>query len=101
MRRAVQPTPKARGTPTGSGRSGLNGKQLNDEWKVGARHALYSRDGNWFENLEQFPGALFDPHGYILFKTEREYRNTPDVQVGKKTNVRGGISSLSGYVRKE
>src|SRR5690349_13926930 len=35
----------------GRGRSGLTGQQLNDEWKVGARHALYHADGHWFENL--------------------------------------------------
>lgn len=84
----------------GRGRLGLDGKQLNDEWKVGARHALFSRDGAWYENLERFPGALFDPKGYVLFKTEQEYRNNPLVSVGKKTNVHVGISSLPGYVRK-
>lgn len=85
---------------TGRGRLGLDGKQLNDEWKVGARHALFSRDGTWYENLERFPGALFDQRGYVLFKTEQEYRNNPDVSIGKKTNIRGGISSLSAYVRR-
>lgn len=80
---------------------GVDGKQLNDEWKVGAHHALFSRDGAWYENLERFPGALFDPKGYVVFKTEHEYRNTAHVRVGKKTNVRGGIFSLPGYVRKE
>ena len=85
---------------TARGRIGLDGKQLNDEWKVGARHALFSRDGTWYENLERFPGALFDSKGYVVFKTEHEYRNTPHVLIGKKTNVRGGIASLSGYVYK-
>ena len=99
-RQAGQVSAKPRRTQIGRGRLGMDGKQLNDEWKVGARHALFSRDGKWFQNLEQFPGALFDPHGYLLFKTEREYRNTPHVHVGKKTNVRGGIASLPGYVRK-
>ena len=90
-----------RSARTGRGRMGVDGKQKNEEWKVGARHALFSRDGAWYENLERFPGALFDPKGYILFKTEHEYRNSPRVRIGKKTNVRGGISSLPGYVRKE
>jgi hypothetical protein len=80
---------------------GVYGKQLNDKWKVGARHALFSQGGAFYENLERFPGALFDPKGYVLFKTEHEYRNNPHVRVGKKTNVRGGISALPGYVRKE
>jgi 5-methylcytosine-specific restriction protein A len=79
---------------------GLTGKQLNDEWKVGARHALFSRDGRWYENLERFPGALFDALGFVLFKTEKDYRNSPRVRIGQKTNVSGGISRLPGYVRK-
>lgn len=86
---------------TGRGRMGLDGKQLNDEWKVGARHALFSRDGTWYENLERFPGALFDPKGYVLFKTEEEYRKNAHVRVGKKTNVPGGIASIPGYMRNE
>lgn len=82
------------------GRIGLSGRQLNEEWKVGARHALFSRDGCWYENLERFPGALFDQNGYVLFRTAEEYRNSPRIKVGKKTNIANGISSLPGYVRK-
>jgi hypothetical protein len=84
----------------GRGRIGLDGKQLNEEWKVGARHALFSRDGTWYENLQRFPGALFDQKGYVLFKTEGEYRKNAHVRVGKKTNVPGGIASIPGYVSK-
>jgi 5-methylcytosine-specific restriction protein A len=84
----------------GYGRIGLDGKQLNEEWKVGARHALFSRDGTWYENLERFPGALFDPKGYVLFKTQGEYRRNAHIKIGKKTNVAGGIASIPGYVRK-
>ena len=82
------------------GRIGITGKQLNKEWNVGARHALFSRDGCWYENLEQFPGALFDLDGYVLFRSEQEYRNSPRIKIGKKTNITNGISSLPGYVRK-
>ena len=99
-KRSEQAMPKLRSAQIGRGRMGIDGKQLNDEWKVGARHALFSRDGKWYQNLEQFPGALFDPHGYLLFKTEHEYHNTLHVRVGKKTNVHGGISSLPRYIRK-
>lgn len=84
----------------GVGRIGLSGQQLNDEWKIGAHHALFSRDGKWYENLERFPGALFDQNGYILFRTEKEYRHCPSIRVGRKTNVPSGIVSIPGYVRK-
>src|SRR5580692_1594148 len=35
-----------------------SGKRLNEEWKVGALHALYRKDGTWYNLLERFPGAL-------------------------------------------
>lgn len=76
-----------------------SGSNLNEKWGVGAKHALYHKDGKWFERLERFPGAYFDPDGYILFKTKEEYLNHPAVNIGVKVNVYGGISSLSGYVR--
>ncbi|MEP6959063.1 MAG: hypothetical protein ABI980_10080 [Nitrospirota bacterium] len=85
---------------SGSGRVGLSGQQLNEEWDVGAHHALFSRDGKWYENLERFPGALFNQEGYILFKTEKEYRDCAFLRVGQKTNVSTGISSIPGYIRK-
>src|SRR3990172_6906575 len=52
---------RLRAPRTRRGRMGVSGKQLNDKWKVGARHALFSQGGAFYENLERFPGALFDP----------------------------------------
>lgn len=84
-----------------AGRSGIRGKDLNKQWNVRAEHALYHKDGIWYENLNKFPGALFDPYGYILFKSKDEYTHNPHISIGEKTNVRGGIHSLSGYIRKQ
>ena len=77
----------------------LSGKLLNERWKVGAIHALYHQDGTFYENLVRFPGALFDPYGYVLFGTEREYELSPHLNIGQKLNVPGGISTLASYVR--
>ena len=79
----------------------LNGKRLNKKWGVGAKHALYHKDGHFYENLEHFPGAYFDIYGYILFKTEKEYMNCSYVSIGQKTNVPRGISSIPGYIKVE
>jgi hypothetical protein len=95
-----EPPAPVHNSSSSSGRAGFNGKQLNKEWEVGARHALFSREGDWYENLRQFPGALFDLNGYVLFETELDYNNCAHVSVKKKTNVRGSISSLPNYVRK-
>lgn len=77
----------------------LSGKLLNKEWKVGVRHALYHKDGCWYNNLEYFPGALFDPNGYIVFNTEEEYKSCRYLNIGKETNVPKGIWSIPGYVK--
>jgi hypothetical protein len=77
----------------------LSGRDLNRLWGVGAQHALYHQDGKWYENLERFPGALFDPNGYVVFNTENDYRTSPYLHIGVKTNVPLGIASIPGYVR--
>jgi hypothetical protein len=73
------------------------GESLNREWNVGARHSLYHRDGTFYMPLERFPGAYFDPNGYVLFRTEREYVSSPYLSIGERVNVRDGISSIPGY----
>ena len=76
-----------------------HGRNLNEQWKVGARHALYHKEGNYYNHLRYFPGALFDPQGYVVFKTEAEYLKSPHLQHGTQLHVPGGIASLSNYVR--
>ena len=82
--------------PTGR----LTGKALNTRWNVNAQHALYHRDGTFYENLTRFPGALFDPDGYMIFKTEGDYLNSSYLKIGQKVNVPGGIASIPGYIRR-
>jgi 5-methylcytosine-specific restriction protein A len=74
------------------------GKSLNRKWNVNARHALYHREGTWYHVLTEFPGAYFDPEGYILFKTEADYLNCRDIEIGRHANIRCGISRLARYV---
>jgi 5-methylcytosine-specific restriction protein A len=77
----------------------LSGRQLNEVWNVGAKHALYHREGCWYNNLERFPGALFDPNGYVAFATEHAYKSSRHLRITQETNVPNGISSIPGYVR--
>ena len=59
--------------------SRLNGRELNDRWDVGARHALYRKSGDWYHVPSQFPAALFDAHGYVRFETEEDLEITRQV----------------------
>jgi 5-methylcytosine-specific restriction protein A len=73
---------------------------LNRQWGVNAKHPLYHRDGTFYEHLEEFPGALFDAEGYVLFDTEEAYRQCPYLHIGVKVNVPEGIRSIPGYIRR-
>ena len=81
--------------------SGLTGQQLNNQWDVGVKHPLYHKEGTYYNHLKYFPGALFDPCGYVLFKTEKEYVSSSYLQHGKQLHVPGGISSMPNYVRRK
>lgn len=78
-----------------------SGRELNRRWNIGAQQAFFHKDGTWFNVLERFPGALCDPHGYVLFGTRNEYDNCPHLKIGRHTNVPGGIHQITTYVRME
>jgi 5-methylcytosine-specific restriction protein A len=77
----------------------LTGKYLNQLWEVGASHALYREDGKWYHQLRQFPGALFDANGFIVFWTEAEYLGCEYLQIKQDLHIPLGISAIPGYVR--
>ena len=79
--------------------SAHEGKRLNKLWNVKANHALYHKDGNWYHVLRGFPGALFDPNGYVLFQTESDFVNCRNLIIGDEVHVQGVISGIPGYVR--
>lgn len=80
----------------------ITGRKLNSTYKVGAVQARYRKDGLWYHPLKQFPGALFDGQGYVLFQTQREYERCPQVRKGPHPNhihVDEGIASITGYLK--
>lgn len=84
------------------GRVMITGERLNEHYEIGAAQARYRENGVWYHPLDQFPGALFDGNGYVLFQTATEYADCDRVKKGPDPNhihVKGGISSLPSYVR--
>ena len=75
------------------------GALLNERWSLGVRHALFHKDGTWYHQLRRFPAALCDPNGYVIFRTEREFRTCPHLKIEKDVNLRYHLSDLDGYVR--
>ena len=63
------------------------------------KKAYYHWEGIYFQPVFEFPVALFDRYGYVIFNTEREYLNHPDVRRIKKTNIPKGITSFLNYTK--
>lgn len=77
----------------------VTGRCLAKEWNVTANHALYHHRGTWYHHLREFPGALFDPEGYVRFESKEEYEQHPALQHQQDLHVERGIRSLPEYVR--
>ena len=75
----------------------VRGRDLNEQYDVGAQHALYSKGGTWYHLLERFPAALFDANGYVVFGTRREYESCSHLRITQELNIPAGISSIAGY----
>ena len=74
--------------------------RLNTAWGVGAAQVRYNHDGHWYATLKRFPAALFDAHGYVVFETEKDYRSSPYLRIGRQISVgKPGISAIPSYVR--
>jgi hypothetical protein len=78
------------------------GANLNEEWDIGARQTLYSRTGKFYMPLKNFPGALCDKNGYVVFKTEADYRamHPNYLRIGVRLSVPRGISNIPSYHKK-
>ena len=79
------------------------GKALAEFYKIPVKAAYYHNEGNWYWNLEQFPGAYFDDNGCVVFQTEKDYAHCVYLTIGpRNTGVRGknvgiGIADIPGY----
>ncbi len=76
-----------------------SGEDCRRIWKLPVQKAYYHKDGNWYMPLHEFPGALCDPHGYVLFNTREEYKRSTCLRHGVRLHVKHGISAMSNYQR--
>jgi len=85
----------------------ITGKRLASFYKIDVRSAYYHNNGNWYWNLQEFPGAYFDSGGCVVFQTEKDFLECVYLSVGpRNTGVRGknagmGISDIPGYRKLE
>jgi len=77
----------------------ITGEQLNRRYQLGARHALYHRDGTFYERLTRFPGVLCDSRGFVRYETQEQFEGDSRLKIGQKVNVPGGLYSHPRYER--
>ena len=79
--------------------------ELVERWKIPiaaeAGAVRYSSQGNWYHGLRRFPGVLIDSSGYVIFASEREWLQSPQLRIGPRGDVgiHGGVAGIYGYVR--
>jgi 5-methylcytosine-specific restriction protein A len=73
----------------------ITGRALNRELGLGAEHSLYHKDGYWYDELQQFPGVLFDRSGYVVFPTKAAYENSPHLHHPQNPRADGRRGTLS------
>jgi len=78
-------------------KSRVTGRRLARQYGLEVKHALYRKTGDWYHSLKQFPSALFDDQGYVVFSSEGEYRSCQQLQFGKDVHVPNGIRTIPGY----
>lgn len=93
----VPPAPATKSLPRLGKR--VTGEGLNRAFNLGARHALYHKDGTFFERLVMFPGILCDPKGYVRFESEAQFLGDSSLNIGEKVNVPRGLWSHPRYTR--
>src|SRR5438270_3213065 len=88
------------GTPTD------RGARLQREWSIPARKTRYHKTGDFFMPIEEWPGALADASGFVVFQSEKEMLQNKTIRYrGKGTDhvrlgVAGGIAQLPNYTSK-
>ena len=83
----------------------VRGKELAKRWGLTVQQPLYRKTGDWYHQLKQFPGALLDADGYVIFESEEAFKACPQLRIGKDPKRHGGwvdaslgIKAIPGYV---
>jgi hypothetical protein len=76
-----------------------SGENLRRIWKIPTIQVRYHKDGTFFMPVDKLPAAFCDPNGYVLFETKDQYETSSFLDIGRRINVRRGISSMPGYIK--
>ena len=70
--------------------------ELSKEFGLNVVQSRYSDWGNFYGLVQNYPCALWDKSGYVIFNNEDDL-NIPEISVAKRINIPKRISSLKTY----
>jgi len=76
----------------------MTGEELNRLLDLRVNQARYRRTGDWYHSLTRFPGILFDLNGYVVFETEQDYIECPQIRPTGDFSIKNGICSINNYL---
>lgn len=86
-------------SPQGPLAKRVTGDSLNRQHQLGALHALYHKDGTFYERLTAFPAVYCDPSGYVKFDSEQSFKADRHLRIGEKVNIPGTLGAHPKYRR--
>jgi len=70
-------------------------QKICKEFNINVSEARYHVDGTWYNTLDNYPAALLDLYGYVIFNSENNLRSHADIK--KKIHISRGIHNLNDY----
>jgi hypothetical protein len=63
--------------------------------------ARFHKDGSWYHQLSEFPGALCDPDGFVVFRTQADFLNGDGLVIRQDVHIQGDrtVAALPGYIK--
>lgn len=84
-------------TTSGSRSVRITGETLKLKYKLDAKHALYHKDGTFYEQLRDFPGILCDDSGYVMYDSRAQFESDSQLNIGQKVNIYRGLAHHPRY----
>jgi hypothetical protein len=72
----------------------MTARKLDRELSLHAAHARFHKNGYWYDQLQRFPGILFDRNGYVLFPDRETYEACPNLRHPRRSRSDGRPGTL-------
>jgi hypothetical protein len=73
----------------------VTGEMLKRLYRLPVKSARYRATGDWYHSLDQFPAALLDARGCVIFRSKEEFENCLHLKMGPAPNQVHAVTDIS------